>query len=103
MRRSAHAALVLAGILAVVWALTWGAHPTITCRDVVMGPGDTCANAAGTRTQTYEERLDAAQQARPVVGIVGVLVAGFATALYLAERRRSAAGVGRQARSDIGP
>ena len=30
-------------------------------------------------------------------------VAGFGTALYLAERRRSAAGVGRQARSDIGP
>ena len=26
---------MLAGILAVVWALTWGAHPTITCRDVV--------------------------------------------------------------------
>lgn len=100
MRRLAHAALVLAGVLAVAWALTLGATPTITCRDVVMAPGDTCANARGTRSQTYAERWDAAQGARPVVGVLGVVVAGFGAALYAAERRGERA---RQGSSDIGP
>lgn len=109
MRRLAHAGLVLAGVLAVVWALTWGAHPTITCRDVVMGPGDTCVNADGSRTQTYEERRDAAERARPVVGGVGVLLAGFGAALYVAERSGATSGSVKaragevQASNDIGP
>ncbi len=85
----AHVALAVVGAAALVWALTLGANPTITCRDVVMGPGDTCANAEGTRTQTYEERYVAAQQARPVVGGVGALVGAFGVALAVAEVRRA--------------
>ncbi len=89
MRRLAdHLALALVGLAAVIWALTLGADPTIRCREVVMHPGDTCANAQGTRVQTYQERFDAAQQARPVVGGVGVLVGGFGAALAVAEFRR---------------
>lgn len=78
MRRlAAHLALALAGVAALVWSLTLAAHPVITCRDAVMGPGDVCANAAGTATQTYEQRYATSQQARPVVGGVGLLVAAF--------------------------
>ena len=88
MRRAAHAALALVGLLAVVWTLTIGAHPQITCRGEVMGPGDVCVNADGGRQQTYEERYAAAQSARPVVGVVGGAVAAFGIALLLMERRR---------------
>lgn len=88
MRRLvAHLALATVGVLAVVWALTLGAHPTITCRERVMGPGDICANAQGTRVQTYEERLTAHQQARPVIAGAGVLLVAFGGGLALAEAR----------------
>lgn len=95
-RMIVHAVLVLLGLFGVVWALTWGANPVVTCREVVMRPGDVCANAEGTRTQTYAERWDAAQGARPVIGGVGLVVAGFGLALARAEWRA-------QASSDIGP
>lgn len=94
-----HALLAVLGLLGVVWALTIGATPVIMCHDVVMRPGDVCANADGTRTQTYQERWDAAQGARPVVAVVGVVVAGFALGLVRAELRAS----GQPAESDIGP
>ncbi|MDN5571248.1 MAG: hypothetical protein L0G22_08355 [Propionibacteriaceae bacterium] len=90
MRQLAHAALALAGVLAVVWALTLAVDPVITCRESVMRPGDVCAHSGGGRSQTYEERFEAAQQARPVVGGVGALVAVFGAGLLVAERRRSA-------------
>lgn len=93
MRRLwAQLALVLVGLVALGWALTVAANPTITCRGTVMGPGDVCANADGTRVQSYEQRLAAHQDARPVIGAVGVVVAGFGAALSVAElrRRRSA-------------
>lgn len=87
-RRLAHGALALAGVLTMLWAVVLAADPVLLCRDAVMRPGDTCPNAQGTRVQTYEERLAASQQARPVVGVVGGLVTAFAIALYAAERRR---------------
>jgi len=65
----------------VVWAVTWAANPVLMCRDAVMGPGDVCANADGTATQTYEQRYATWQSARPVVGAVGGLVAGFGLTL----------------------
>lgn len=83
-----HVVLVLVGLAAVVWALTLGADPVIVCRDAVMRPGDVCANAVGTRTQTYEERWRTAQQARPVVGGVGLVAAGFGAVLAWGELRR---------------
>lgn len=87
-RRWAHLGLGLVGLLALGWALLWGANPQITCRDQVMGPGDTCTHAGDTRTQTYEERLGAAQVARPVVGTAGLLVVGFATYLWVTSATR---------------
>lgn len=87
----AHVALVVVGVAAVVWAFTLGSSPVIECRGVVMGPGDVCSNAEGTRVQTYEERLDAALSGRLVIGGVGTVLAGFGVALAAAERRRVAA------------
>lgn len=91
MRLFWHSALTVLGVLAVVWSLTLAASPTIMCREVVMKPGDVCANAEGTRTQTYEERFDAAQNARPVVGVLGGVMAGFGLWLAVSERRRQSA------------
>lgn len=88
-RMAAHVALVVAGLAVVLWALTLAAHPAITCRDAVMGPGDVCVDASGRRVQTYEERWAAAQAARPVVAGAGLAVAGFGTVLALQERRRA--------------
>ena len=82
-----HLALAAAGLVGVVWALTVAANPVITCREVAMQPGDLCANADGSRTQTYAERFDAAQQARPVIGVVGLVVAGFGVALAVQDVR----------------
>lgn len=87
-RLVAHAAVLVVGLFALAWVFTLGAHPQIACRGVVMGPGDVCVNADGGREQTYEERLAAAQNARPVVGVVGAGVAAFGLALMLHERRR---------------
>ena len=84
-----HAALVVAGLAALLWALTAGASPVITCRGAVMVPGDTCANADGDAVQTYEQRWAAAQQARPVVAGVGVVVAAFGAALAVGARREA--------------
>lgn len=89
MRRLvAHLVLVVVGLAAVLWALMLGAHPTITCRDQVMVPGGVCSNAQGSRVQTYEERLTAHHQARPVIAGAGVLVAAFGGGLALTEARR---------------
>ncbi|MGC3953978.1 MAG: hypothetical protein QM804_06955 [Propionicimonas sp.] len=87
-RRWAHLALALAGLFALSWAMLWGANPTITCRDQVMRPGDLCTHAGDEKTQTYEERLAAAEAGRPVMGVVGVLLVGFATYLWVGESTR---------------
>lgn len=97
----AQALLAAAGLAAVLWAVWWSANPEILCREVVMRPGEVCANAQGTKTQTYEERYAAAQGARPIVGVVGVLVIGFAVVLYRTAGRDASAAA--QDSSDIGP
>ncbi|MBP8918199.1 MAG: hypothetical protein KBG85_00680 [Micropruina sp.] len=86
-----HLALATAGVVAVLWAVALSANPTIWCREQVMQPGQVCANAQGTKIQTYEERVNAAQSARPVIGVVGVVVAGFGLLLWRGERRKVAA------------
>lgn len=99
--RLAHSLLILAGLAACLWALTWAASPDVSCRGVSMRPGDVCANADGTQLQTYEQRAATALAARPVVGIGGLLVAGFGGVLFVADaRRRPASG---QASRLIGP
>jgi len=91
-RRWAHLLLGLAGLVAIGWAVWWGADPQVLCRDQVMAPGDVCAHAGDEQVQTYEERLAAAAAARPVIGIVGLLVVGFATYLWIGESAREEAG-----------
>ena len=86
-RQWAHLALAGAGLAAVVWAVLLSANSTIWCREQVMHAGQVCTNAEGTKVQTYEERFSAAQWARPVVGGVGLVVAGFGVALYRGARR----------------
>lgn len=100
-RSWAHAGLAAAGLAAVVWAVLLSANPTIWCRDQVMQPGAVCINAQGTKAQTYQERYDAAQWARPVVGVVGLIVAGFGVALWRGSRSAGTRSV--QASRLIGP
>lgn len=87
-RRWAHLLLGLAGLVAIGWAVVWGANPAVTCRDVVMAPGDICTHAGDEKTQTYEDRLAAAQSARPVMGAAGVLIVGFAAYLWISDSTR---------------
>jgi hypothetical protein len=89
-RRWAHLLLGLAGLIAIGWAVIWGANPTVTCRDQVMVPGDVCTHAGDEKIQTYDERRAAAEGARPVMGVVGVLMIGFATYLWIGESTREA-------------
>lgn len=101
--RGARAQVVLAllGLAALVWAVFLSGNPTIVCRDQVMAPGQVCANAEGTKTQTYAERYAAAQHARPVVGAVGAGAIVFAWFLHRGNRTTPARR--RQDSSDIGP
>lgn len=87
-RRWAHLGLAAVGLLAVVWALWWGANPAITCHDQPMQPGDSCVHATSGASQTWQQRYDAAQDARPVVAAVGVAVLGFAGFLWFSDSRR---------------
>jgi hypothetical protein len=91
-RRWAHLLLGLAGLVAIGWAVWWGANPQLLCRDEVMGPGDVCTHAGDDQVQTYEERLAANEAARPVVGVVGLLLLGFATYLWIGESAREETG-----------
>ena len=93
--RLAHLVLLLAGVAALVYALTLGGSPELRCHDQVMGPGSECVKADGSAGQTYEQRLATRRSAQPVVAGLGVLVAGFGTALLVADvRRRRTAGTG---------
>jgi hypothetical protein len=93
--RAAHVLLLLAGVAALVYALTLGGSPEIRCRGVAMAPGSVCVKADGSEGQTYEQRLATRRSAQPVVGGLGVLVAGFGAALLVADlRHRPAAGTG---------
>lgn len=86
--RVAHLVLLLAGVAAVVYALTLGGSPALRCHSEVMGPGSICVKADGSEGQTYEQRLATRRSAQPVVVGVGVLVAGFGAALLVTDLRR---------------
>ena len=89
MRRTvANLVLVFAGLLILVYPLTIGAGSELTCRGVVMRPGDTCAKADGSATQSYEQRARARRNAVPVIMVVGLGVAGFGLSLLILDRRR---------------
>ncbi len=76
-RRAAQAALLVAGLLIMLYPFTIGAAPALTCRDQVLKPGEVCAKADGSAVQSYESRAAASAQAMPVVIALGALVAGF--------------------------
>lgn len=89
-----HLALIIAGVAAVVWALTAGLHPTITCHGVEQHPGDVCHRLGidGSdhgKTQSYEAAVKQKRDAVPVIAGLGVLAAGFGAVLLAGERRRN--------------
>lgn len=93
MRRVWLWAFILAGVAVVAWgALSW-VNPTMMCRGVEMGPGDTCEvsdrNSAHTgEVQTYEQRLAVARSQVPYAVAAGLGMAGFGVVLL----RRDASG-----------
>lgn len=80
--------LAVAGLLVAIYPFTLGAHPSVTCRGVELGPGDRCAKADGSSAQSYEARAAAARNATPVIVGVGLLVAVFGGGLLVADVRR---------------
>ena len=84
----AHAVVVLAGLVVLAYPFTLGATPHVTCRGVTMQPGDTCAKADNSGTQTYEQRARDLRNARPVIVVGGALVTGFGVALLVGGLRR---------------
>lgn len=87
-RRLAHLVLAIAGLLIALYPFTLGADPTPTCRGVDLQPGQTCRKADGSAEQTYEQRRATARNAAPVIVGVGILVAGFGTALLVGDVRK---------------
>jgi hypothetical protein len=83
---------VLLGLLVLAYPFTFGASPAVTCRGETMRPGDVCAKADGTGGQSYEQRAADVRNARPVIAVGGLLVAGFGTALLAGELRRRPGG-----------
>ncbi len=94
--RILHLVVLVAGLVAFGWAL-FAPVATIRCHDQVMRPGDVCSYASldGSNkgmTQSYEQRVATEKSARPVVAVVGVLVAGFGGALLWSATRRGRSG-----------
>ena len=87
-RRVAHLVLAIAGLLVVLYPLTFGADPMVTCRGVELRPGESCAKADGSAAQSYEARAADARNAAPVIVGVGLLVAVFGAGLFVADVRR---------------
>ena len=85
---AAHLLVVLVGLVVLAYPFTFGASPDVTCRGVVMKPGDTCAKAGDNGSQTYEQRAADVRNARPVIAVGGLLVAGFGAVLLRGELRR---------------
>jgi hypothetical protein len=88
--RVAQLVLIIVGMLLFAYPLTVGAASPINCRGVSMGPGDTCAKAGTSATQSYEQRAQARRNAAPVIMVVGVLVMAFGVTLLITGRRRVA-------------
>ena len=64
IKRLGQWSFVVLGIIVTAWGVWSWVSPDVTCRGVVMEPGDVCHYASPTSTttdriQTYEERLAA--------------------------------------------
>ena len=102
IKRLGQWSFVVLGLIVAAWGAWSWLSPDVTCRGVVMQPGDVCRYSSPTatetdRTQTYEERLAATRSGAPTMIAVGVLAMGFGA--WVALRSPKAA----QASSDIGP
>ena len=86
--RLAQLMLIMVGLLVFAYPLTVGVASPISCRGVSMGPGDTCAKAGTSATQSYEQRVQARSNAAPVIMVVGVSVVAFGLTLLVTGRRR---------------
>jgi hypothetical protein len=86
-RTVANLGLVVVGLLIMAYPLTVGASAPLSCRGVIMQPGDVCPKADGSAVQTYEQRAQARRTAAPVVLVIGLLVAGFGGTLLIMDRR----------------
>lgn len=85
---AAHLLVILVGLVILAYPFTFGASPDVSCRGTAMRPGDTCAKAGDNGSQTYEQRANDARNARPVIAVGGLLVAGFGAVLLRGELRR---------------
>jgi hypothetical protein len=86
-RTVANLVLVVVGFLIMAYPLTVGASAPISCRGVIMQPGDVCPKADGSAVQSYEQRAQARRTAVPVVLVIGLLVAGFGGTLLIMDHR----------------
>lgn len=87
-----HVVVAAIGVALIVGGFVAVAHPRVTCRGEIMNAGDVCHHMSMTgdldKTQTYEERLQAARTSQPVVIGLGVLVTGFGGFLLVSDLRR---------------
>lgn len=86
-QRRLNLALVVIGLLVVLYGAFVQGRGAETCRGVEMGPGDVCHKSSYTElhtaeTQTYEQRKEAALAQRPTVIISGLVIAGFGLFLH---------------------
>ena len=89
--RIAQSLLIVVGLLILAYPLTIGADPDVTCRGVVMQPGGSCLKSDGSAAQTFEQRQQTVTNAKPVIIVVGLLVAAFGAYLLTAELRKRSA------------
>jgi hypothetical protein len=90
--RVLHVLVLVAGVAAFGWALL-APVAAIRCHDQIMRPGDACSYASlngadNGKTQSYEQRVATEKSARPVIAVVGVLVASFGGVLLWSAVRR---------------
>ncbi|GAA4904192.1 hypothetical protein GCM10025789_24050 [Tessaracoccus lubricantis] len=106
MKRVGLWAFVVAGIAIVAWAVASWVSPTMMCRGVEMGPGDTCEYSSRTdehtgQVQTYEERVAVARSQAPFAVATGLGMAAFGGWLLRQDVVAARAAKGSEARAGL--
>lgn len=91
-KRIAHWVFIVAAVAVTCWGLVSYVHPTATCRNAQMGPGDVCHKSTYTQVetetyQTYEERIAIVREQAPFVIGIGVIATAFGVALLVGSGR----------------
>jgi hypothetical protein len=89
LRTASQVALLVAGLLIMLYPVTLGPGTPPTCRQQVMRSGDVCVKADGSESQSFEQRTEAAANTQPVILVVGAAVAAFAGYLLWSGRASS--------------